>query len=1100
MRLHLIEHGEISTIRLTPERGIWTFAPERGAEIRFSFPQTEDGVLVACGDRVDAGEPADDASRRIFRAMRETSPASISWIASGGTDDSTPLTVQSHRFHTAFRFDPMALGVDEQIVERVARLRRRSVSVDEVCAWLADELTLPPQREGEQARAIATGSPSGSGRKFRLLGGRVAADIVPRGDVFVIDAVVNIKANRQGYRPPEFLLECNFSFEDASVAAKVRKATGSQLDQLVAETDSYMGLWGHYQDIERANLTRRARQIGWIDYVAFEPLASGLWLFTARDREALEQFNDAVADLPRFEIEAAASAPRELVEDAGPSRDGPRAQRVAAGELVSIHRQTAEILVRPIDEDSDVIPPKRGALFPAMQGDRTRLQRREAAANRIRSTKARLPQLCDLLEGKATHVRRTDRVKAMSRAALDLFEHEPTPAQKEAIAVALNTPDMAVIQGPPGTGKTTVLAAIQTRLAELAADSPQVAGRTLLTSFQHDAVDHAAGMSLVYRLPAIRFGGRGRSREGDERVKRWAQEQREHVRAQLAGLPEERPLALFRSVRDEVASCAAGLAGPEELVAVVDRLLALPTDHLPTAVWESLRAAKTRVGKRQRGGTEGLDRELQEKSIRGIRVTDTAFSDDGPRKARTALRRLEGLLSDDEQALLQAASEAEPGEAFERVQELAALRDRLLDRVLIDEFPGDHARVDMDTLEALNGAVDALGERMRRGPGGVADAIAEFAEALESDPLGLHVTLRDYASVYAATCQQAVGHQMMNAKGGDELDVTFENVIVDEAARANPLDLFIPMSLAGRRIVLVGDHRQLPHLLEPDVERELSVSAGEATQAALRESLFERMFAQLRERELHDGVRRVVTLDQQFRMHPVLGEFVSSTFYGEGEAFSSPRPASEFVHDLDGYQKAGRPVCAAWRDIPLARGGERSGRSKARPAEATWIAKEVARLLKTAHVPVSIGVITFYRAQLSALQEALISVGICEDDADVGETVIRPEFRTLERDDGRRDEWLRIGTVDAFQGKEFDVVFLSVTRCNDQPGTSIEQQRRKYGHLLLPNRLCVAMSRQRRLLVAVGDKAMFASEGARDAVPGLARFLELCGGDHGIVA
>mgnify|MGYP002130084090 CR=1 FL=1 len=32
-----------------------------------------------------------------------------------------------------------------------------------------------------------------------------------------------------------------------------------------------------------------------------------------------------------------------------------------------------------------------------------------------------------------------------------------------------------------------------------------------------------------------------------------------------------------------------------------------------------------------------------------------------------------------------------------------------------------------------------------------------------------------------------------------------DTVIIDEAARANPLDLFIPMSMAKRRIVLVGD-------------------------------------------------------------------------------------------------------------------------------------------------------------------------------------------------------------------------------------------------------------------------------------------------------
>jgi superfamily I DNA and/or RNA helicase len=47
--------------------------------------------------------------------------------------------------------------------------------------------------------------------------------------------------------------------------------------------------------------------------------------------------------------------------------------------------------------------------------------------------------------------------------------------------------------------------------------------------------------------------------------------------------------------------------------------------------------------------------------------------------------------------------------------------------------------------------------------------------------------------------------------------------------------------------------------------------------------------------------------------------------------------------------------------------------------------------------------------------------------------------------------------------------------------------------------LCVAMSRQRRMLVAVGDQEMFSTTAAHDAVPGLVRFLELCGGEDAVV-
>jgi superfamily I DNA and/or RNA helicase len=69
----------------------------------------------------------------------------------------------------------------------------------------------------------------------------------------------------------------------------------------------------------------------------------------------------------------------------------------------------------------------------------------------------------------------------------------------------------------------------------------------------------------------------------------------------------------------------------------------------------------------------------------------------------------------------------------------------------------------------------------------------------------------------------------------------------------------------------------------------------------LKESLFERLFKDLGNREKRDGIPRVVTLDEQYRMHPVLGQFVSDQFYKpHGEAFRSPRPASDFVHSLPG--------------------------------------------------------------------------------------------------------------------------------------------------------------------------------------------------------
>ncbi len=48
---------------------------------------------------------------------------------------------------------------------------------------------------------------------------------------------------------------------------------------------------------------------------------------------------------------------------------------------------------------------------------------------------------------------------------------------------------------------------------------------------------------------------------------------------------------------------------------------------------------------------------------------------------------------------------------------------------------------------------------------------------------------------------------------------SFPTVIVDEAARANPLDLLIPVTQASERVILVGDHRQLPQVIDEQTPR-----------------------------------------------------------------------------------------------------------------------------------------------------------------------------------------------------------------------------------------------------------------------------------------
>ncbi len=96
-----------------------------------------------------------------------------------------------------------------------------------------------------------------------------------------------------------------------------------------------------------------------------------------------------------------------------------------------------------------------------------------------------------------------------------------------------------------------------------------------------------------------------------------------------------------------------------------------------------------------------------------------------------------------------------------------------------------------------------------------------------------------------------------------------------------------------------------------------------------------------------------------------------------------------------------------------------------------------------------VGVIAFYSAQEEALIQAI-------EDPRNG----LPEHLR------RR---VRVGTVDAFQGREYDIVYLSTVRSNHYD--TLEQ---RLGFTALPNRLCVAFSRARCVLIGVGDSACVA--------------------------
>jgi superfamily I DNA and/or RNA helicase len=273
------------------------------------------------------------------------------------------------------------------------------------------------------------------------------------------------------------------------------------------------------------------------------------------------------------------------------------------------------------------------------------------------------------------------------------------------------------------------------------------------------------------------------------------------------------------------------------------------------------------------------------------------------------------------------------------------------------------------------------------------------------------------------------------------------------------------MTLARRRLVLVGDERQLPHLLDDELAE--AVSSDDAEREEMQESLFGRMHRFLEQERRRGAPVRTVTLDAQFRMHPRLGDFVSQHFYEpHGQRLTSPAPAERFAHGLRGYEG----IVASWHDVPTPSGrARRRGTSWARDEEAGATTRLVRTLMEEAP-QLTFGVITFYTAQVESILHSMVGEGMCVTAAE-GRPELRAEWQFTVDEAGRSAERLRVGTVDAFQGKEFDVVVLSAVRTPGVSGDGL-------GHLRIPNRLCVALSRQRRLLLVVGDQSGFAEHDA----------------------
>lgn len=279
----------------------------------------------------------------------------------------------------------------------------------------------------------------------------------------------------------------------------------------------------------------------------------------------------------------------------------------------------------------------------------------------------------------------------------------------------------------------------------------------------------------------------------------------------------------------------------------------------------------------------------------------------------------------------------------------------------------------------------------------------------------------------------------------------FDWVIVEEAAKAWSTELVMPL-VRGYRWTLVGDHKQLPPFGEDTIDNIYAacqassnplvrnlISTSPAFLSTLK--VFESLFTGDNQAKLGTFLN---TLDMQFRMDDRIFNVVRETFYQEVARLRSA-PHLVTRRSLHGLTRPNFVTDRAlvWLDT--------SEHLDCRYEKPHWSnvgeAKIVANLVKTLQSSIarngpqlSIAVLSPYRHQNDELMKLMA--------ADL------------------------VQTTDSFQGREADIVIVSLVRTNNVPEDDLLS---RIGHISVRPRANVLLSRAKKLLVIVGDFIHFGS-------------------------
>ncbi|HOV22903.1 MAG TPA: AAA domain-containing protein [Candidatus Marinimicrobia bacterium] len=347
-------------------------------------------------------------------------------------------------------------------------------------------------------------------------------------------------------------------------------------------------------------------------------------------------------------------------------------------------------------------------------------------------------------------------------------------------------------------------------------------------------------------------------------------------------------------------------------------------------------------------------------------------------------------------------------------------------------------------------------------------------DVIEADRKEYTKDLFDNANVFGITCtsnDRFSGRNVdaLSEYNIDDIDIKsvgIDVVIIDEVSKSSFIDLLIPI-LYGKTVILVGDHRQLPPMYEFSKLRDddfegldeniINKDINKKFTALYEECFFKTLFERIPE-------SYKTMLVQQYRCHEHIMNVFNHFYQGELKlGFAGQNNTKK--HNVKLISN-GRSIIEPDKHIYFVdckknETHEQDSTSMYNTGEAKVVAELIRKLndyfkRNPDREKLSIGVICTYGDQARRIKEILKS-----------EKVKTDAFKT-------DVEKMIVSTVDDFQGDERDIIILSTVRNPENPAKS------NPGFILAYQRINVALSRARRMLVMVGNRRYLESKGVID--------------------